>query len=153
MKTGIFFLLIPLLWVGTADISRAADEAVPAPVESTEPAIKNITLSAEQARLAGIVVKPLVPRIQTRQIYAPGEILANGYTSSLVSPRVDSVVVRRNAGLGDRVKKGQPLVTLFSETVAEAQAAFRVADSEWRRVKKLGRKSIGEKRYVLAQTT
>ena len=98
-------------------------------------------------------MKPLVPRIQTRQIYAPGEILANGYTSSLVSPRVDSVVVRRNAGLGDRVKKGQPLVTLFSETVAEAQAAFRVADSEWRRVKKLGRKSIGEKRYVLAQTT
>jgi RND family efflux transporter MFP subunit len=86
------------------------------------------------------------------RVYAPGEIKVNGYTSYQVSPRVDSVVLRRHAALGDHVTAGQALVTLFSESVAESQAKYRVASSEWRRVKQLGRQAVGEKRYISAQT-
>lgn len=113
---------------------------------------EGVSLSHEQTSLANIKVAVLTPRAMSYMVYAPGEVKANGYTSYLVSPRVDSVVLRRHAGLGDHVQKGQPLVTLFSENVAEAQAAFRVADSEWQRVKKLGRKAVGDTRFVVAQT-
>lgn len=116
------------------------------------PPAEGVSLSPEQTALADIKVAVLTPRPMNYQVYAPGEVKANGYTSYLVSPRVDSVVLRRHAGLGDYVQKGQPLVTLFSESVAEAQGAFRLADSEWQRVKKLGRTTVGDNRFVTAQT-
>ena len=81
-------------------------------------------------------------------MYAPGEIFSNGYSSYRVSPRVASVVTRRHVALGDRVNKGQVLVTLFSETVAQAQANYRTTYPEWERVKGLGRKTVGEQRYI-----
>lgn len=108
--------------------------------------------SAKQLSLANIHVAALAPRIVSFKVYAPGEIKANAYTSYLVSPRVASVVLRRHAALGDHVATGQALVTLFSEDVADAQAAMRVADSEWQRVKQLGQKAVGESRFVLAQS-
>jgi len=111
-----------------------------------------IKLSTDQVSLANIKINTLEPRLMDYDLYAPGEIKANGYTSYHVSPQVDSVVLRRHAALGDHVEKGQALVTLFSETVAEAQALYRVASSEWTRVKRLGRKTVGDKRYVSAQT-
>ncbi len=43
------------------------------------------------------------------------------------------MVLRRHAALGDHVEKGQALVTLFSETVAQAQASYRVASYFFRR--------------------
>ncbi|WDE05260.1 efflux RND transporter periplasmic adaptor subunit [Thalassomonas viridans] len=111
-----------------------------------------VSLTGQQIQLAGIEVANVNAAIMDYQLYAPGEIKANGYTSYLVSPRVDSVVLRRHVGLGDHVEEGQPLVTLFSETVAEAQAAFRVASSEWQRIQKLGKKSVGDKRYISGQS-
>ncbi len=118
--------------------------------ESTASA--GVNLTTEQTSLAAIKVEVLDARPMDYQIYAPGEINANGYTSYLVSPRVDSVVLRRHVALGDHVEKGQALVTLFSESVAEAQATYRVASSEWQRVKKLGRKAMGDSRFISAQT-
>ena len=88
----------------------------------------------------------------TYDIYAPGEIKANDYTSYLVSPRVDSVVLKRHVALGDHVEKNQALVTLFSESVAAAQASYRIANAEYKRVQKIGRKAVGDKRYIAAQT-
>ena len=111
----------------------------------------SVALSPLQTAFANIKVVTLKARAMDYKIYAPGEIKANGYTSYLVSPRVDSVVLRRHVALGDHVEKGQPLVTLFSETVADAQAAYRVAGSEWQRVKQLGRKAVGDKRFVAAK--
>lgn len=118
-----------------------------------EHAEEGIKLTKQQISLAGIGIETLNPRVMGHQVYAPGTIKANGYTNYLVSPRVDSVVLRRHAALGDNVAKGQPLVTLFSESVAEAQAMFRVASSEWRRVRTLGQEAVGDKRFVLAKAT
>jgi RND family efflux transporter MFP subunit len=111
-----------------------------------------VALSSAQLDLAGIQVSTLEQQPMSYDIYAPGEIKANDYTGYLVSPRVDSVIIKRHIGLGDHVEKGQPLVTLFSESVAEAQANYRIANAEWQRVKQLGRQAIGDKRYLEAQT-
>jgi membrane fusion protein, heavy metal efflux system len=111
-----------------------------------------VALSASQRSLADIEVQVLEPRKMDYQVYAPGEIQANGYTNYLVSPRVESVVLKRHVTLGEHVEKGQALVTLFSETVADSQAAYRVAQAEWQRVKLLGKKAVGDKRYVTARS-
>ncbi len=113
---------------------------------------EGIQLSKAQLRLANIKIAPLNAKIRQYQVYAPGEIKTNGYTSYLVSPRADSVVLKRHVALGEKIKKGQKLVTLFSEAVAETQATFRVVRAEWLRVKKLGRKAVGDKRFIKAQT-
>jgi len=41
---------------------------------------------------------------------------------------------------------------MFSEKVAQAQASYRSAWPEWKRVQKLGRQTVGEKRYINAKT-
>jgi RND family efflux transporter MFP subunit len=118
-----------------------------------EEAESGVELSASQLSLADIKVTALTPRAVSFDVYAPGEIKANDYTGYLVSPRVDSVVLKRHVALGDHVEKNQALVTLFSETVADAQASYRIANAEWQRVQKLGRKAVGDKRYLEAQTS
>jgi len=111
------------------------------------------SLKPTQMELADIQVEALTARLVDNQLYAPGELLSNGYTSYRVSPRVASVVLRRHVALGDHVTQGQPLVTLFSERVAQAQAEYRTARPEWQRVKKLGRKTVGEQRYIRAKAS
>lgn len=114
--------------------------------------VEGITFSPEKMSLANIEITTLLPQIFSKSIYAPGEIKANGYTSYIVSPRTESVIVSRHATLGEHVEKDQPLVTLFSESMAEAQANLRVTYSEWQRVKKLGKGTISESRLLKSET-
>jgi cobalt-zinc-cadmium efflux system membrane fusion protein len=113
---------------------------------------EGISFSPEKMALANIKVATLIARTFALSVYAPGEIKANGYTSYIVSPRTESVVVNRHAILGEHVEKGQPLVTLFSESMAEAQATYRVAYSEWQRIKKLGKGTVSESRLLKSET-
>ena len=68
-----------------------------------------------------------------------------------MSPRVPAQVVRRHAKLGDTVKSGQPLVTLSSVEVAQAQGALVVAARDWQRVRELGPDAVSGKRYTESQ--
>ncbi|HEB63538.1 MAG TPA: efflux RND transporter periplasmic adaptor subunit [Gammaproteobacteria bacterium] len=84
-------------------------------------------------------------------ITAPGEAILNAYRTTKVTPRTPAQVIKRHARLGDHVKKGQPLVTLSSVEMAESQGALMKAHAELRRVERLGRKVVSEKRFVTAQ--
>jgi len=107
--------------------------------------------TSEQMAISNIEVAILKPKTVNFTLYAPGELKANGYTSYSVSPRVDSIIVKRHAILGQHVKKGAALVTLFSIDVASAQATYRLSLAEWARVKKLGKATVTEKRYLEAK--
>lgn len=111
-----------------------------------------ITFTPEQMKLANITVVSLSPKIYQRYVYAPGEVKANGYTSYILSARTESVVVKRHVMLGQHIHAGEPLVTLFSESVAQAQATYRVNYNEWLRAKKLGKGTVSESRLLTAQT-
>lgn len=113
---------------------------------------EGVSFSIEQLTLANIKVSTLNPRIFARSVYAPGEVKANGYTSYIVSPRTESVVISRHAILGEHVEKDQPLVTLFSESVAQAQANYRVTYSEWQRNSKLGKGTVSESLLLKSET-
>ena len=113
---------------------------------------EGITLSPQKMSLANIQVTSIKPEYQSSTIYAPGEVKANGYKSYVVSPRTESVIINRHATLGEHVEKGQKLVTLFSEAVAQAQGDYLIASTEWQRIKKLGKKTVSESRLLQAQT-
>lgn len=110
-----------------------------------------IEMSAQQRAAMGIETARVESRTLTAVVNAPGEVAINLYRSAQVTPRITAQIVSRNAYLGDRVKKDQKLVTLSSVAMAEAQGALVETDREWKRVKKLGRKVVSEKRYVSAQ--
>ena len=114
---------------------------------------EGITLSPQKMSLANIKVESIVPEYKNSAVYAPGEIKANGYTSYVVSPRTESVIISRHAALGEHVEIGQKLVTLFSEAMAQAQADYLIASTEWLRVKKLGNKTVSESRLLQAEVT
>jgi len=120
--------------------------------EQEEAHDEGISFSPEKMALANIKVSTLIPKVFAKRVYAPGEIKANGYTSYIVSPRTESVVISRHAILGEHVTKGQALVTLFSESMADAQAQYRVAYSEWQRTKKLARGTVSESRLLASET-
>ena len=113
---------------------------------------EGITFTPEQMKLANINVVPLTPQIYQRYVYAPGEIKANGYTSYILSARTESVVLKRHVMLGQHIHAGEPLVTLFSESVAQAQATYRVAYNEWLRAKRLGKGTVSESTLLSSQT-
>ncbi|WP_238937583.1 efflux RND transporter periplasmic adaptor subunit [Pseudoalteromonas sp. S16_S37] len=111
-----------------------------------------VTLNQLQQQLAKVKVVTLKPEFLLQRLYAPGELKENGYTSYIVSPRTDSVIMTRHVALGEKVKKGDKLVTLFSESMAEAQADYMVAHSEWLRVKNMRQQTLSESERVIAKT-
>lgn len=114
---------------------------------------EGITIDPKKMSLANIKVESVKPEYQFSTVYAPGEIKANGYKSYVVSPRTESVIISRHAALGEHVEIGQKLVTLFSEAMAQAQADYLIASTQWQRIKKLGNKTVSESRLLQAETT
>lgn len=110
-----------------------------------------VHLNDEQLRSAGIMVEALSSRPVPLEIEAPGEIRLNTYATNQVAPRIEAQILKRHAYLGEHVAEGQPLVTLTSVSMAEAQGEFLVAAKEWQRVKKLGKKIVSEKRSLEVQ--
>jgi len=122
---------------------------VPTPVAMAAQTDDAVHLSAEQIREIGLTVKTLKPRPDTEIIHAPGTVTFNRYHLVDVTSLVDGVVRERYAQLGDKVKQGQPLLTLTSTTLAQSEAAFLRAEAEhrrsrqdWKRLQGLEKKKI-----------
>ncbi len=112
--------------------------------ETTNP----LALDAQAIKDAGIVVSKVESRSLTDEIKAPGEVKADAYSTELVAPRIESMIMKRVAKLGDVVKAGQPLVVLSSVQVAETQGALIVAEQDWQRVSSLGAEAVSGRRYT-----
>lgn len=110
-----------------------------------------LKMTAAEREAQGIRTAKVEPRALAGAVTAPGEVRMNAYASTQVTPRISAQVVARHVRLGEQVAKDQPLVTLSSVAMAEAQGALIEADREWQRVHKLGREVVSEQRYVAAQ--
>ena len=108
-------------------------------------------MDADALAAAGIKLATLEKSVLSEQLRAPGEVLDNAYGTTLITPRVDALVVRRHAKLGDDVKAGAALVTLSSVEVAAAQGRLSIAEQDWKRVRSLGREAVSGRRYAEAQ--
>ncbi len=109
-----------------------------------------IELDARSIKAAGIQLATVKMQPYSAEITAPGEVRLNAYHTSHITPRIAGQITARHARLGDTVKQGQPLVTLSSIEMAEAQGTLLVAQQEWQRVKKMGRNVVSARRYAEA---
>ena len=86
-----------------------------------------------------------------RALTVPAEITSNQYRTWVVPVRIDSQVLARRVSLGQHVKKGDAIATLFSPVMAELQSDLATAADQWRRVAQLGRRTVGNQRYLDAR--
>lgn len=112
-----------------------------------------VHLSPEQRRTLNLEIVELEPRVLGETLRSPGEVRLNTYATAQVTPRIDAQVIARHARLGDRVEPGQPLATLSSVDMAEAQGDLIVAEREWRRLTKLKGQFVSESEYLEASVT
>jgi cobalt-zinc-cadmium efflux system membrane fusion protein len=110
-----------------------------------------VSLTAEQMKIAGIIVEPLQLQVIHSFINAPGEATFNSYKTAVISPRISAQLIKQHVVLGESVSKGQVIVTLSSVDMAEAQAKVIMTYLDWTRIKSLGKKIIAEQRYLEAQ--
>jgi cobalt-zinc-cadmium efflux system membrane fusion protein len=110
-----------------------------------------LRMPAAERRRQGVLTAVAGPRALASTISAPGEVQIDAYRSSQVTPRITAQVLERRVRLGEAVEAAQPLVTLSSVQMAEAQGALIEADREWQRVKALGKSVVSEQRYIAAQ--
>jgi RND family efflux transporter MFP subunit len=109
-----------------------------------------VHLTPEQRRTLGLHTETLTARAIGDGLRAPGEARLNAYATAQVTPRIAAQVIARHARLGDRVAPGQPLVTLSSVEMAEAQGDLVVAELEWGRLDRIKDKFVSDKDYVEA---
>ena len=127
------------------------NEAGHAADEDHEEGGQSVELPADSAALDDIKTEVLKRQSLPRTMTAPGEVRSNSYRSSAVTTRIAAHIISRHARLGEHVEPGQPLVTLTSVEVAEAQGQAQIKAREWSRVQTLGEDIVGSRRYQEAQ--
>jgi len=90
-----------------------------------------VTVSMEAMKRAGIETIT-VSRSATgsSMVRIPGTVEPNAYKQVIVTPLVSGRVTRVLAELGDRVKRGQTLLQVFSPEIADAQTKYLSARAE-----------------------
>ena len=103
-----------------------------------------VPLTAAAVERAGIVIAPAVTRESAAEIRLPGVVEPNAYRAVAVTPLVSGRVTRVSAELGDRVRRGQTLVQIYSPELADAHTKYVSAkamldahDRELQRTQKL----------------
>jgi len=147
---------------GANDVRRgsehAHDGAAQAQAMAPEHAAHNHTheqasevhLTPQQRRILDLEVTVLGRRALGETLRAPGEVRLNAYATAQVTPRIEAQVTARHARLGEHVERGQPLVTLSSVDMAEAQGDLIVAERAWQRLTKLKDQFVSESVYLEA---
>lgn len=89
-----------------------------------------IVLTPEMARRAGITLASAVAGTAVTELRLPGVVQANAYKEVAVTSLVSGRVTQIHVELGTRVAAQQPLATVYSPELAEAQTAFIAARAE-----------------------
>ena len=105
--------------------------------EEGEEEITFVHMSEDERRENGVILSLVEEQVLTETINAPGEVRENSYTSSQTTSRISGQIIDRHVKMGDRVVKGQKLVTILSVEMAEAQGNLRLTQREWQRVQNL----------------
>jgi RND family efflux transporter MFP subunit len=101
--------------------------AAPPPTSRPTPATDadvEIVLSPQAVAQAGIQTAGVTVGTATMEVVVPGSVAANSYREVKVTPVAGGVVTSVNVELGATVRRGQPLATIFSTDLADAQMRY-----------------------------
>ena len=99
--------------------SPQAGQAPAQPVETV------VSLTQEAIERAGIVVAPVTGGDGPSSIRVTGIVEPNGYRRVVVTPLVAGRVTQISAELGQRVRRGQSLATIYSPDLVDAHARLQ----------------------------
>jgi cobalt-zinc-cadmium efflux system membrane fusion protein len=115
-----------------------------------------LKLGAAEAGRAGIKLETLAASALVDTVTMTATIRANDDRVVRIAPRVEGRVTAVSAALGDRVRAGQTLAILDSLVIAEAasawvqaQASYRIAESDFKRAEALNADEIIPKKEFL----
>lgn len=91
---------------------------------------EELALSANQAKTLGVVSTPLPAKQQGELAGMPAQVVIPGNQLFTISTPLAAMVEQTLVGVGDSVKKGQPLATLQSPALAEAQRGLLQASTQ-----------------------
>ncbi|MCW8885262.1 MAG: efflux RND transporter periplasmic adaptor subunit [Motiliproteus sp.] len=111
-----------------------------------------LSLTPKQQEMIDLEVVQLELRSVAAYTQVPGEVLSNAYNTSVISPLTDVRILKRHAVLGQHIRKGQPMVTLFSDQLAGLMGDLSISAREWSLVRKLGVQLAGKQRYDQARS-
>jgi RND family efflux transporter MFP subunit len=83
-----------------------------------------ILLAPEAVARAGIKTAIVTVGSMTMEVVVPGNVVANSYREVKVTPVAAGLVTKVNVELGASVRRGQPLATIFSAELADAQTRY-----------------------------
>ena len=115
-------------------VSRAAQ---PAPESKrSEPAAALpwdgfVRVQTADAKAIGLLLHTVEPQVEPINLPLMGRTDYDPNTLSKIRPRFDTLVEKVRAELGQKVKKGDPLVDLFSTDLAAAKNDFQTAHVQW----------------------
>lgn len=123
-------------WLGQRPALRTSPSAVVAPTAvvpgpTAPPASASsagdqveVVLTPEAVERAGIRTATVTTAEGGSSVTVPGTVMANAYREVKVTPVAGGIVTKVHAELGSAVKRGAPLVTLFSAELADVQTKF-----------------------------
>ena len=91
---------------------------------------EEVHLSAEAIERSGIKVETIGKRALAQTIAAPARVEFNANRTAHVVTPLTGRVIEIHATVGDRVKQGDPLLTLNSPELAEAQSDFLLKQAQ-----------------------
>ena len=143
---GAFVALNPEARSRVEDATRSisgktarADEAK-APREPAKPESPwdgMVTLEDEQCKTLGLATTPVKPQTEPSHLRLGGSTDYDPFTLTVVRTQFNSRVEKVYVRLGDAVKKGDPLVDLFSNTLAESKSDYENKYTQWLHDKEL----------------
>jgi len=115
-----------------------AERAEQAEPESSSPgtrAFRNGLVQIDDDQIAAIALKTVVARPQTEPIklHLTGRTAYDEHSLTRIQSRFDALVEGVLVDMGQRVRKGDPLVDLFSTELARAKNEFQTNYVQWRR--------------------
>jgi cobalt-zinc-cadmium efflux system membrane fusion protein len=130
--------LVPDAWLEYAASHMPATGAAPSPApspgsaETSTPAAPSasgtapaeVILTPEALERVGIKTATIAATEASTAIQVPGTVMANAYREVKVTPIAGGIVTRVHVELGAAVRHGDPLVTLFSADLADAQTKY-----------------------------
>ncbi len=103
----------------TATIAAAPTPAPAEPAGDVE-----VVLSPDARARAGIKTAPVTAVSAGNVVTVPGSVMANAYREVKVTPIAPGIVTKVHADLGTVVRRGAPLLTLFSADLADSQTKY-----------------------------
>jgi membrane fusion protein, heavy metal efflux system len=121
----------------------------------------DLTLSPEMIERIKLQLAEVNTQAVANQLRTTGTVEANAYKETRVTPLVGGRITAVNVELGDAVKRGQTLATIFSSELAQEQMEYlkveanlklHISQAErYRKLAEIGAVSVQEKEEIEAQ--